>query len=145
MTHDDLARAQCDHARAGAALGSDEAVDNMVTYVRSLSGLVEADAAAHEHAANVHGALQCLSHGRRHGQPDARRAEPDATISGYTARRGRCRTTIVNGRNGVMPAHGELLGDNRTKILAAYVYSLAVELTPQRDSAKSIEARAVEP
>jgi cytochrome c oxidase cbb3-type subunit 3 len=30
----------------------------------------------------------------------------------------------VNGRNGVMPAHGELLGDNRTKILAAYVYNL---------------------
>jgi cytochrome c oxidase cbb3-type subunit 3 len=35
------------------------------------------------------------------------------------------RHTLVNGRNGVMPAHGELLGDNRTKILAAYVYSLA--------------------
>jgi cytochrome c oxidase cbb3-type subunit 3 len=35
------------------------------------------------------------------------------------------RYTLVNGRNGVMPAHGELLGENRTKILAAYVYSLA--------------------
>jgi cytochrome c oxidase cbb3-type subunit 3 len=34
------------------------------------------------------------------------------------------RHTIVNGRNGVMPPHGELLGENRTKILAAYVYSL---------------------
>jgi cytochrome c oxidase cbb3-type subunit III len=34
------------------------------------------------------------------------------------------RYTLVNGRNGVMPPHGELLGDNRTKILAAYVYSL---------------------
>ena len=35
------------------------------------------------------------------------------------------RETIVSGRNGVMPAHGELLGANRTKILAAYVYSLS--------------------
>jgi len=34
------------------------------------------------------------------------------------------RYTLVNGRNGVMPAHGELLGENRTKILAAYVYRL---------------------
>ena len=35
------------------------------------------------------------------------------------------RTTIVEGRNGLMPAHGELLGENRTKILAAYIYSLS--------------------
>jgi cytochrome c oxidase cbb3-type subunit 3 len=35
------------------------------------------------------------------------------------------RTTIVEGRNGVMPPHGEFLGDKRTKILAAYVYSLS--------------------
>ena len=35
------------------------------------------------------------------------------------------RSSIVNGRNGVMPAHGELLGAKRAKILAAYVYSLS--------------------
>jgi cytochrome c oxidase cbb3-type subunit 3 len=34
------------------------------------------------------------------------------------------RETIVNGRNGMMPPHGELLGPNRTKILAAYIASL---------------------
>ena len=37
------------------------------------------------------------------------------------------RETIANGRNGIMPAHGDLLGDDRAKILAAYVYSLASE------------------
>jgi len=31
----------------------------------------------------------------------------------------------VNGRNGVMPGHEQLLGEERTKILAAYVYSLS--------------------
>jgi cytochrome c oxidase cbb3-type subunit 3 len=35
------------------------------------------------------------------------------------------RTTITKGRNSVMPAHGELLGENRSKILAAYVASLS--------------------
>jgi cytochrome c oxidase cbb3-type subunit 3 len=35
------------------------------------------------------------------------------------------RTTITNGRNSVMPAHGDLLGENRSKILAAYVSSLS--------------------
>jgi cytochrome c oxidase cbb3-type subunit 3 len=35
------------------------------------------------------------------------------------------RETILQGRNGVMPAHGDLLGPNRTRILAAYVYSLS--------------------
>jgi cytochrome c oxidase cbb3-type subunit 3 len=31
----------------------------------------------------------------------------------------------VQGRNGQMPPHGEFLGENRTRILAAYVYSLS--------------------
>ncbi len=37
------------------------------------------------------------------------------------------RETIVKGRNGLMPAHGDLFGENRTKILAAYIYSLSQE------------------
>ena len=36
------------------------------------------------------------------------------------------RETIVSGRNGMMPAHGDLLGENRTKILAAYISSLSL-------------------
>ena len=35
------------------------------------------------------------------------------------------RTAIEQGRNGEMPPHGEFLGDNRVRILAAYVYSLS--------------------
>ena len=33
--------------------------------------------------------------------------------------------TIKNGRNGVMPAHGDLLGEARVHVLAAYVLSLS--------------------
>ena len=32
--------------------------------------------------------------------------------------------TLTKGRNGVMPAHGEFLGEAKVHILAAYVYSL---------------------
>jgi len=35
------------------------------------------------------------------------------------------RKSIVAGRTGVMPAHGDLLGADRARILAAYVYSLS--------------------
>ena len=35
------------------------------------------------------------------------------------------RKTLVEGRNGVMPAHRNLIGEDRARILAAYVYSLS--------------------
>ena len=35
------------------------------------------------------------------------------------------RETISNGRHGVMPAHGELLGETRARLVAAYVWSLS--------------------
>lgn len=108
----------------GAALGGDEAIDDMVTYVRSLSGLVEAD----EGAAAMQSkfvALCSACHGTDGtGNPmlGAANLTDDNWLYGSSAEA--VRHTIVNGRNGVMPPHGELLGENRTKILAAYVYSL---------------------
>ena len=59
------------------ALGGEQGINNMVTYVRSLSGLVEPDAAAMSAQADVRRSVQCLPHGRRHGQPDLRRSQPD--------------------------------------------------------------------
>ena len=38
------------------------------------------------------------------------------------------RHSIVEGRNGVMPAHEALLGPDRSRILAAYVYNLSQKL-----------------
>ena len=35
------------------------------------------------------------------------------------------RQTIANGRHGVMPAHRELLGETRARLVAAYVWSLS--------------------
>jgi cytochrome c oxidase cbb3-type subunit 3 len=33
--------------------------------------------------------------------------------------------TITNGRNSVMPAHKEFLGNDKSHLLAAYIYSLS--------------------
>lgn len=110
-------------ALAGA-LGGDTGVDNMVTYVRSLSGLVEADAGAMS-MQPMFMALCSACHGADGGGNQAIGApnlSDDIWLYGSSV--DDVRITIVNGRNGVMPAHGELLGTNRAKILAAYVYSL---------------------
>jgi cytochrome c oxidase cbb3-type subunit 3 len=40
------------------------------------------------------------------------------------------RETVSNGRQGVMPAHGERLGATRIKLLAAYVLSIGPKLPP---------------
>ncbi len=109
------------------ALGGDEGVANMVTYVRSLSGLVEADAAATA-MQPMFVALCSACHGvEGNGNPllGSPSLTDDAWVYGSSIED--VTATIVNGRNGVMPAHGELLGENRTKILAAYVRSLSLD------------------
>lgn len=107
------------------ALGGDEGVDAMVTYVRSLSGLTEADASA-QTAKAKYTALCSSCHGPD-GKGNPALGAPNLVddIWLYGSSPEAVRYTIVNGRNGVMPAHGELLGEERTKILAAYVYSLS--------------------
>jgi len=108
-----------------AALGGDAGIDNMVNYVRSLSGAVEADAAAMS-AQPMFVALCSACH-MPDGSGNQLLGGPDLTdkIALYGSSPEAIRTTIVHGRNGVMPPHGLLLGDKRTKILAAYVYSLS--------------------
>jgi len=108
-----------------AALGGETGIDNMVRYVRSLSGTVEADAAAMS-AQPMFVALCSACH-MPDGSGNPALGGPNLTdvITLYGSSSEVIRTTIVEGRNGVMPPHGELLGEKRTKILAAYIYSLS--------------------
>jgi cytochrome c oxidase cbb3-type subunit 3 len=105
------------------ALGGDEGVDNMVRYVQSLSG-GELDAGA-QAAQPMFVALCSACHGvdgtgnKIFGAPNL---TDDIWLYGGSA--DTIRETLVKGRNGQMPKHGELFGENRTKILAAYVASL---------------------
>jgi cytochrome c oxidase cbb3-type subunit 3 len=104
---------------------TEQAVDNMVSYVRSLSGVIEADAAAMS-AQPMFAALCSVCHGTA-GTGNQMLGAPDLTddIWLYGNEAGDIRHTIMNGRNGVMPPHGDLLGPDRTKILAAYISSLS--------------------
>ncbi len=107
------------------ALGGDAGIDNMVAYVQSLSGAVEADAAAMS-AKPMFLALCSACHtadGTGNPMFGAPNLTDDIWLYGGSAEV--IRSTIVNGRNGIMPSHGELLGEDRTKILAAYVASLS--------------------
>lgn len=107
------------------ALGGEEGINNMVSYVRSLSGLVEADAAALS-AQPMFVALCSACH-MADGSGNQAVGAPNLTddVWLYGSSKEIVYETLVKGRNNMMPAHGELLGENRAKILAAYVYSLS--------------------
>jgi len=107
------------------ALGGEQGVNNMVAYVRSLSGLVQPDADAMS-AQPMFVALCSACHGAD-GTGNQALGAPNLTddVWLYGSSEEKVRETITQGRNGVMPAHGELLGADRAKILAAYVYSLS--------------------
>jgi len=106
------------------ALGGDEGIDNMVRYVKSLSG-GEADAGAMS-AQPMFLALCSACH-NADGAGNKIFGAPNLTDDTwlYGGSDEKVRETIVNGRNGIMPAHGDLFGENRTKILAAYISSLS--------------------
>ena len=107
------------------ALGGDAGIDNMVAYVKSLSGLAAADAAAM--SAQPMFVAMCSACHNADGTGNPMFGAPNLTddIWLHGSSDNAIRTTITNGRNSVMPAHGDLLGENRSKILAAYVSSLS--------------------
>ena len=109
----------------GQILGSDEAVTNMAKYVRSLSGLEETDEEVQ--AMQTQFRTFCGACHMPTGTGNPALGAPNLTddVWLYGSSIDTIRTAIINGRNGQMPAYGEMLGPNRTKILAAYVASLS--------------------
>ena len=111
------------------ALGGETGIDNMTRYVQSLSGAAEADSGALS-AQPMFVALCSACH-MPDGSGNQALGGPNLTddVWLYGSSFDAIRAAITEGRNGVMPPHGELLGDNRSKILAAYIASLS--RTPQ--------------
>jgi cytochrome c oxidase cbb3-type subunit 3 len=107
----------------GAALG-EQGADEMVAHVLSLSGQA-ADATLAQAGAQKFGMFCAACHGPEGkgnpalGAPDLRN---DIWLHGGDAVS--IRTTIMDGRQGLMPAHRELLSDDRRRLLAAYVAGL---------------------
>ena len=108
----------------GPVLG-EEGTENVAHYVLSMSGREsDADKAA---AGKVLFDTQCVACHMPDGTGNQRLGAPNLPddVWLYGSSIDTIRATIIEGRNGQMPAQGNLLGENRTKILAAYVYSLS--------------------
>ena len=109
-----------------SALG-DEGVVNVSNYVLSLSGRdVDVDSAA---AGGEKYQMFCASCHGADGTGNIVFGAPDLTnnIWLYGGSPGLVQRTVRAGRNGHMPAHKELLSEDKIHLLTAYVYSLSNE------------------
>jgi cytochrome c oxidase cbb3-type subunit 3 len=105
-----------------AVFADDAAIDEMVRYVQHMPDGMDTASPAHQKYMTL-----CIAcHGPTGGGMQALGAPSlidDDWLYGSSA--AEIRKTITEGRNGVMPAHANLIGPDRAKILAAYVYSLS--------------------
>jgi cytochrome c oxidase cbb3-type subunit 3 len=108
----------------GAVLG-DQGVDEAAEYVMSLSGR-QVDAAKAAAGKQRFETLCVACHGAD-GKGNTTIGAPNLTdnIWLYGGSPGAIKASIRNGRNGVMPAHKDFLGEDKVHVLAAYVYSLS--------------------
>lgn len=105
----------------------DEAtIDNLANYVASLSGR-NTDAAKTEAGKEAFLASGCIACHGMDGKGNQILGAPNLTDKTwlYGASLGTIKQSIAGGRNGVMPAHEELLGNDKVHLLTAYVYSLS--------------------
>ena len=110
----------------GAVLG-DQGVDEVVAYVQTLSGQ-PADSALAAAGEARYQQICAACHGLD-GKGMAAVGAPNLTddVWLYGSDAAALKQTIVAGRNGQMPAWGGKLGEQRIKLLAAYVTRLAQE------------------
>ena len=107
-----------------AALGGDEGVADMTEYVFSLSGR-KVDKAAAGRGQEKYAQMCASCHGAD-GTGNHALGAPNLTdnIWLYGGTRRQVIESIARGRIGQMPPHREFLGEDKSHLLAAYVYSL---------------------
>jgi cytochrome c oxidase cbb3-type subunit 3 len=108
----------------GAALGED-GVTEVVAYVQQLSGQsADPELAA---AGESRFQLMCVACHQLDGSGNQALGAPDLTDSIwlYGGNPADIKLTITEGRNGSMPAHANLLDEDRRRLLAAYVIGLS--------------------
>ncbi|MEH6558692.1 MAG: cytochrome-c oxidase, cbb3-type subunit III [Oceanicoccus sp.] len=109
-----------------AALGED-GIDSVSNYVLGLSGRdVDVDSAAKGEEKYKMFCVAC--HGAE-GKGNVMFGAPDLTndIWLYGGSQGMVQRSIRSGRNGEMPAHKDILSEDKIHLLTAYVYSLSQE------------------
>ncbi|MEJ1961657.1 MAG: cytochrome-c oxidase, cbb3-type subunit III [Gammaproteobacteria bacterium] len=108
----------------------DQGVENVLTYVMSLSG--RELPAGNAVAGKQRFAELCAACHGPDGRGNPLLGAPNLTDNVWLhgGALATIRATIANGRQGQMPAHLERLGETRTKLLAAYVLSLGGAQAP---------------
>lgn len=107
----------------GAVFANEQALADMVVYVQNLSaGSVDSSSPAHAQFTALCGACHGPN-GEGLAALGAPRLNDDIWL--YGGSREAIADVIVNGRQGVMPAHEKLLGEDRVRLLTAYVKSLS--------------------
>lgn len=106
-------------------LGSAEAVKEVTQYVVSLSGR-EHDAALAEKGKEHYGKI-CVACHMPNAEGNPAMGAPNLTddIWLYGSSLAAIEKTIAEGRSGVMPPHKDFLGNDKSHLVAAYVYSLS--------------------
>ncbi|MBN1379915.1 MAG: cytochrome-c oxidase, cbb3-type subunit III [Gammaproteobacteria bacterium] len=108
----------------GAILGED-GIKSVVAYVQQMSGQsVDSELAA---AGQKQFATYCFACHGADGKGNPLFGAPDLTndIWLYGGSTEAITETVVNGRNGKMPAHKDLLNSDKIHVLTAYIYSLS--------------------
>ncbi len=107
-----------------AALGSEQAVSEVAVYVQGLAGL-RVDPALAAAGRQRYQTICAACHGPE-GRGNPLLGAPDLTHGAFTygASFEALRRTIAEGRHGIMPPQGPVLGELRARILAAYVWAL---------------------
>lgn len=111
-------------------IGGDVAITQTAAYVRALRA-PDLEAALRNDYMAARGqkyfdSLCIACHGPE-GKGNQALGAPDLTVRNtmYANTLDSIRKTITDGRHGIMPAHRELLGETRSRLVAAYVWSLS--------------------
>ena len=107
-----------------AAVGSSEDVKNVAQYVLSLSGSPHNNVAAQLGKAKY---VVCAACHGPDGKGNQALGAPNLTdpVWLYGGSEAAIVEAVTKGRNGVMPAWADFLGEDKIHILAAYVWSLS--------------------
>jgi len=111
-------------------IGGELAVDQVIAYVRVLRSPDPQVALRNDYLAARGEKLYqglCIACHEGDGRGNPLLGAPDLTQRNtlYANTTESIRQTVVEGRHGVMPAHRELLGETRSRLVAAYVWSLS--------------------